>query len=247
MHPKPTNKEYEKHYVEVFKAIFEDFPQGEIIADQNQERPDVIVIRGHDKIGIEITRIHTEKLKREESEVEAAITEAQHIYEGLSLPHLHVSVIVGDGKTFNRQNRKKFAAAISNLVSKNIPAQDGPVELGNDWNNPEVFPFEINSIGIYRLSKLTRNHWSRPDGGVFRTDFIKELQEIISGKNKLLPNYNRDCKAHWLLIVAENGSPSSFFDPSAATLNHLYKSLFNRVFFLDLFTRKYAELRLEAA
>lgn len=245
MHPKPTNKEYEKHFVEVFKSIFEGFPQGEIIADQYQERPDVIVANSHDKIGIEITRIHTEKLKREESEVEAAITEAQHIYEELNLPHLHVSVIVGDGKTFNRQNRKKFAVAIANLVSRNLPGPDGSVELDNDWNNPDVFPFEINSIGIYRFAKLIRNHWSRPDGGFFRTDFINELQDIISAKDKLLPNYDRDCKAHWLLIVAENGSPSSFFDPSAATLNHLYKSLFNRVFFMDLFLRKYSELRLD--
>jgi hypothetical protein len=244
---KTTNKERERHFVDVFKGLLQDFPDGEIIANEQQERPDAVVVTAQGKIGVEITRIQKEKLKREESEVESAIAEAQRIYERLNLPKLHVSVHVGDGKSFNRSSRKKFAAAISNLVSKNIPTQDGSIELENDWSNPDLFPFEINSIGIYRFAKLTRNHWNRPDGGIFRTEIIDEIQNIISGKNQLLENYDRTCIAHWLLIVAEGFSPSSFFDPSASTLSHPYKTQFDRAFYLDLFSRKLFELKLEAA
>ena len=166
----------------MFKGILQDFPQGEILAGEQQECPDIVVATGRGQIGIEVTRICTEERKRDESEVEAAIAEAQNIYEGLTLPNLHVSVHVGDGKTFSRKNRKKFATAIANLVSRNIPAQDGLVEIENDWNNPDVFPFEINSIHICRLAKSTYSHWYRPDACFLPTEFKENLQKIISGR-----------------------------------------------------------------
>ncbi len=244
MSNRQSNKEFERRSVEVFKLIFKDFPAGEIIANEAQERPDTLVVTAQGKLGIEVTRINTQALKREESEVEAAIDEARSIYEKQNLPSLHVSVHVGDGKTFNRKNRRAFATAIATLVSKNIPTQDSSVFIDNDWADSNAFPIEINSINIYRFAKLSRNHWTRPEAGFFRSEFIAELQNIISGKDKLLTNYNQDCSAHWLLIIAENGSPSTLFDPSAATLSHLYKSAFSRVFFMDLFSRKLSELKL---
>lgn len=245
MGEKLSNKERERHFVEVLKSLLNDFPDGEIIADENQERPDVIVKNSREKIGIEVTCIYTQALKREESEVEATVSEARCIYEKLNLPKLlHVSVIVGNGNVFNRKNRSVFATAIAKLVSDNVPSQDGPVELDNDWNNPKVFPFEINAIHIYRLSKATQSLWTAPSGGFFREDFVDELQQIISRKEKLLGGYDPDCTAHWLLVVGENGGASTFFDPSQSTLNHYYESSFKRAFFMDSFSRKLFELKL---
>jgi hypothetical protein len=242
---KLSNKERERHFVEVLKSLLKDFPDGEIVADENQERPDVIVKNSRKKIGIEVTCIHTQELKREESEIEAVISEARCIYEKLNLPKLlQVSVIVGNGKVFNRKNRSVLASAIAKLVSDNVPSQDGPVELENDWNNQEVFPFEINAIHIYRLSKATQSLWTAPSVGFFREDFVDELQQIISGKEELLPGYDPDCTEHWLLVVGENGSASTFFDPSEFTLNHHYESSFKRAFFMDSFSRKLFELKL---
>ena len=37
MSNRKQNKEQERYYVEVFKSVFEGFPNGEIIADENQE------------------------------------------------------------------------------------------------------------------------------------------------------------------------------------------------------------------
>jgi hypothetical protein len=240
-----SNKERERHFVEVFKSVFKEFPAGEILADEEQERPDVIVLNAHGKIGIEVTRILHESLKRDESESEAAVSEARRIYEKSDLPNLHVSVNFGVEKPFSRRTRTTFATTLAKLVAANVPSVNSYVELENDWENPKNFPFEIDSVYILRNSALTRNHWSSPSGGVFRENFTRELQEVILDKESRLSGYST-CATHWLLVVAENSSPSAFFDPSATTLNHLYKSTFNRIFFLDLFLRKVYELKLIA-
>jgi hypothetical protein len=48
----------------------------------------------------------------------------------------------------------------------------------------------------------------------------------------------------WLLIVAEGNSASTFFDRSTKTLQHSYRSSFDRIFFLEAFRRKVWELNV---
>jgi hypothetical protein len=40
-------KGFEKYAVKAFKSAFKDFPEGELIADEGQERPDVLVVAAH--------------------------------------------------------------------------------------------------------------------------------------------------------------------------------------------------------
>jgi hypothetical protein len=144
----------------------------------------------------------------------------------------------------NRQNRNYFASAIAKLVTANIPDADRFTQAENDWNNRETFPYEIDSINIYRFSKSQGNEWSAPSAGLFRENFTDELQAVISEKDLKLCGYAKNCDQQWLLIVAENSSPSTFFDPSEQTVNHVYKSSFEKVFLFKLFSEKLSELKL---
>ena len=238
------NKARERRFVELFKSAYADFPVGEILADEKQERPDVIVVTPQGKIGIEITSLHDNKLKRKESECEKAVSEARRIYEKQSLPKLHVSVHIGGENSFNRVNRSKFANAIAGLVVENVPLPGKYVAVENDFNDPARFPYEINSISIYQYSWPDKNLWTAPSAGFYREHFVEELQRVISEKDLKLSGYMPDCKEQWLLVVAENSSPSTFFGPSEITANHTYSSAFDKVFVLELFKVKLFELNL---
>ena len=105
MNKRTLNKERERRFVELLKASYSDFPAGDIIADENQERPDIVVVTPQGKLGIEVTALHIDRLKRSESESEKVVTEARLIYEKSSLPNLRVSVHVGNSSTFTRKTR----------------------------------------------------------------------------------------------------------------------------------------------
>jgi hypothetical protein len=121
---------------------------------------------------------------------------------------------------------------------------NGLAEVENEWNDPIAFPYEINSILILRNSVLTRNHWNCGSAGFVQEDLASKFQEIISEKESCLLGYDSSCVEQWLLIVGENNSASTFFDPSPATLSQNYKSIFKKVFFLNPSSRKMSALNL---
>jgi hypothetical protein len=239
-----AKKEREKRHVEVFRDLYAHFPQGEIISHEAQERPDAIIISPLGRIGIEITCVHEESQKKDESEIEAVISQAVRIYERENLPKLHVGVHIGSGKTLSRQKRPAIAAAIARLIKANVPVEGGLADLENDWNDPDAFPYEINSILILRHSALTQNYWNCASVGFIQENFPDTLQKIISDKGASLLGYDSSCVEQWLLVVGKNESASTAYDPSPATLAHVYESVFKKVFFLNLFSRKLHDLNL---
>ena len=245
MSSKEQNKQQERNLIKAFREAFCGFPAGTILADDAQERPDAILDTGSKRIGIEITRIMDPKLRRTESECQSFVDEARRWYESLNLPHLHVSVHLGADKPFTRANREKFGKTLAKLVAKNVPATNGLIEVENDWNDPEEFPYEIQSVLILRNPALRRNHWNAPSAGFFQEDFSDALQIALDKKDDVIGGYDAKCSEKWLLIAADGHGPSAFFDPSPATLSHTYTSSFDRVFFLDVFRRKVSELSLQ--
>jgi hypothetical protein len=238
------NKARERRIIELFKSALAYFPEGEIFAGEEQERPDAVVATPRGKIGIEITSLYDNELKRKESECEKAVAAARLLYEKQGLPALHVSVHIGGENSFNRASRERFASAIVGLVAANVPPPGKYVALENDFNNPKQFPYEIDCIHIYRYSWPDKNNWTAPSAGFYREHFIEELQRVISDKDAKLGGYMPDCKEQWLLVVAENSSPSTFFDPSKETVSHIYESAFDKVFVMELFKVKVFELTL---
>lgn len=240
-----NKRDEEWRFAQILFGQLPSLPSGNLVPT---DRPDLMVHRSDGNIGIEVTTLYhkaaSQSLKRQESEQQAVVNEALKIFEEQSNAWLHVSVHFGAHTEFNKRNRKQFAKAIANLVLVHAPIQDGPRFLQNHWNDPQGFPYEIDLIDIYRLKVQKRNHWIVPSGGFVQEDFIPELQERITKKDALIGGYHR-CAEYWLLIVGQNNSASTFFDPSAATLGHRYTSKFDRVFFLEAFRRKVSELNLD--
>jgi hypothetical protein len=125
-----------------------------------------------------VTKIYRQatssRSKREESEQEKIANEAVRIFETMNSVALEVKIHFSADNEFNKRNRRRFATAIASLVNAYAPTEDGPCVLQNDWANPEMFPYEVDSIGIYRLASLKRNIWSVASAGFVQEDFVAE-------------------------------------------------------------------------
>jgi hypothetical protein len=237
-------KQEEYRFLTILKQQMPGFPSGHWI---ETESPDLIITARNGRIGIEVTKIHrhsaSNPLRRQESEQKKIVSEAVRSFESENSIPLEVKIHFSANSEFNKASRRRLATAIANLVDAHVPKVDGPCTLENDWTNPDVFPYEVDSISLFRLATLRCNFWSVPSAGFVQEDFGSEMQTIIAKKDALLTGYQA-CSEYWLLIAAEGNSASTFFHPSPTTVVHKYCSAFKRIFFLEAFTRKLWELKL---
>ena len=238
----PTKKDEERLFVEILAKELDAFPPGKLV---DSESPDFLVATSEGVIGIEVTKIHhANEPRQQESECRSLVNTACRLYESESTIPLEVKVHLGGSTQFKKRNRDKFARILANLVLTNIPRPDSWISLENNWKNPNFFPYEIEGLSIIRLSAFRRNFWSVPSAGFFQENFAPKIEAIIAIKEHAISNYGTECIRRWLLIVAEGNSASTFFDPSTKTLQHSYRSSFDRIFFLEAFRRQVWELNV---
>jgi hypothetical protein len=243
MPPGLTKKDQERRFVEILRDQLPSFPTGDLI---DSESPDFIIAARQGAIGVEVTRIHKAnmfaKSRRAESERRRLVAEALNMYERKNAIPLEVKVHFASDAEFNKRNRKHFALQLANLVMSHTPQPDSCIAVENNCENPSLFPYEIDSVSICRFSAVQANSWSAPSAGWVQEDFIPGMEARIAEKEEDVRDYNRDCIAYWLLIVAEGNSASTFFLPSLSTIRHTYDSSFDRVFFLEASRRRAWEL-----
>ena len=237
-----AKKDKERRFVEIFAEKLGPFPPGKLI---DSESPDFLVATPEGVIGIEVTKIHhANERRQQESECRSLVDAACRLYESESTIPLEVKVHFGGSTQFNKRNRDKFARILANLILTNMPQPDSGIILENSWENPSLFTYEIAGLSIIRLSAFRRNFWSVPSAGFFQEDFAPKIEAIIATKEHAISTYRTDCIARWLLIAAEGNSASTFFDPSTKTLQHSYRSSFDRIFFLEPFRQKVWEFNV---
>ena len=239
-------KARERWFLDAFREQLPDFPDGQIEAS---EKPDFLVAGRFRTIGFEVTSLHQESGSasfgpKQEAEQKTIVQKAQEMYEQVNTTPVWVHVYFSHHAVFNRQNRSRFTRALADLVMANVPNDDALVQLDNPYNDLERFPIEFDRIEIERRAVVTKNFWSSPSGGIVGEHFVPLLQTAISAKETSLLGYNTACSEQWLLVVMEGMTPSTLFDPSKSTLDHLYSSSFGRVFLLDAFRCKQWELRV---
>ena len=239
-----AKKGEERRFVEILAKELDAFPPGKSI---DSESPDFLVATSEGVLGIEVTKIHhANEHRQQESECRSLVDAARRLYEIESAIPLAVTVDFGGSTQFNKRNREKFARILANLVLTNIPRPNSWISRDNNWENPSFFLYEIEGLSIIRLSAFRRNFWSVPSAGFFQEDFAPKIEAIIATKEHAIRIYKTDCIERWLLIVAEGNSASTFFDPSTKTLQHSYRSSFDRIFFLEAFRRRVWELNVSA-
>jgi len=72
------------------------------------------------------------------------------------------------------------------------------------------------------------------------------IQSAISKKNKKIYGYDKACNEFWLLVYSDGSSGAAMSEPSAETLDFIYKSKFRRVFFISSINlKKTFELKIK--
>jgi hypothetical protein len=235
-------KEREQFFVEQLRCLVTGFPNGLLIPSiPVEEPPDFRVDLGTGILGIEVTEFPDQSRKAMESEWESVLREAESL-AATRVPPLDVAVHFNATARVNKANRREIAEALVSAVSSRLPAPSEQLRVVNTWRGP--LPESVHSIHVYRSERGTDHLWSVLDGGMGKTECSSEIQSAVSRKERRLSQCLEKCDRCWLLIVASGSEPSSFFEPDACTRAMVYVSGFERVFFLNSFSKRHFELLL---
>lgn len=201
--------------------------------------PDIIV----GEIGVEITEFYSQDTrKRDETEQQLVLEEAQHIYEKAHTRDVIVAVNWNQSAAPSRKDRPTLAGQLVDVVIKNMPRVDAWIEIEQDGDPGCALPSIIDSIKIQRFAVHKSSYFFSPRSAFLFPCSIDQLQAVISGKDSKFTAYAGMCKSLFLLIVAEGRATSSWCQIPQEASDHQYKSIFDRVFFLNLISSGITEL-----
>jgi len=241
-----TKKDYELLRLNQFKAVLDEFPGGKII---ESESPDFIIDDGNRKICVEVTKIYKFNYSNDppmqaiESTCRKIAETASTKCDARQIPPLTVSLHFIHSPEVLKVHRDDLSEKIADFVCNHIP-EPNTYHPYHVYDDP-TFPEHIHAITIGRYDVLTKHHFNVPTAGWVQKDFSTELQCAIDSKNEKLSRYNNDFTEHWLLIVSDGNSPSTFFEPSGDIRKTVFKSDFDRTFYMEAFSQIYWELKTE--
>ena len=240
-------KEIEDHWLRRFKESFPGFPEGQIVPG---EGPDFIVQTEEGPIGVELTRCFRAPdrgsvLREQESLCERIRKKAEEEYEKRGYPRAAVAVHFNTRYHFTKHEVDALALALADLAfrdltkehkSPSVQEYDGIIE-------EEELPEFVTRVGARPMPGLPRSFFSPVMGGFIPHLLREEVQAVIDQKNQKVEVYRKKCSKVWLLIVAE-GMPSSMFDVPPGFDKTVFRTDFDRVFFLQSFGTRPMELRV---
>lgn len=206
------------------------------IVDDRSEAPDFIVKFGNELVGIEITELFVtdgsdaRNLQAQESLAHRIVSNAKRLYEFSGAQHAHVSVHFAPRADLRSLNRNETAAALAAFVRAQTLAVGQRVQWHQDYVR-NVLPEIITYVQTLGVPERRMAHWTVPNAGwrVPLTETV--LQASVDEKAALLPTYARRAPTNWLLLVADGGKPSQFFDGPSTEVASAISSPFARTFY----------------
>jgi hypothetical protein len=235
-------KKREKLFLELLDEKHGPFPESE-----HADSPDFLIAYPDHVLGIECTEIYSENevngipLKQHESIKNRIVEKAKLIAIEQELPPIHVSIFF-DG-TIGKHREKNITSELLQTVKDNCPPEGQKVELGG-IESSHLLSNELRRLLISNIPGPQIHHWHVVDSGWVQTNFSEQVQAKIDSKSEKLNNYLNQCDKCWLIIAAVGYGPSSFYEPSEEMLKHIYNSPFERVFFMEAFSKYIVELNV---
>jgi hypothetical protein len=217
--------------------------------ERGADPPDFIVAEGGRRIGVEMTRYHhdsgpggSEGAKHESLE-RKVMTLGEGLFEA-SNPgaHVRVSPYFRRG-TLRRGNVPHVAERLARLVATTIPLDPTDSEpltsRRADWDALDRAGLSevLITLTVYRWRRMRAGEWYPPVGGGVSTD-VSSIELRLRAKENDLPSYRARVDESWLVIYAPLGHASAFFDTEVLT-PQMFKSTFDRVIYIDLFSGRY--------
>ena len=231
-----SKKDEERIYLERFKETSGDMPVGEI---EECEEPDFVVAAPDRRIGIEITKLFWDpdpgEVPRQavESVREQIANKAQQIHAKSNLPSCHVSVHFRS-EQLKKKDADRVAADVFDVVSSNFPEANESTRIPpNSWTECRL-PDSIHAVSVYRLDNMPEPFYAAPQSGwIPSLDSERDVQRVLSSKNKKVDEYRKKCDEIWLVINVGFGTISGEFDVPSDVTEHTFESPFDRVYLLS--------------
>lgn len=233
-------KQREKIHFEIFQERYCQFQNYDHI-----DIPDFVVSLNNETIGIEFTEIYNDdklngKTLREDEAIKERIVEwARKKAIENNVPPLHVNVVFSG--SVSKEAESQVKSLLYQIIKDNIPQPGEPITL--DSMNDDI-DSTFWSIVIFNLKGGKKHVWDYTECSDVETNFSKQLQSKIDSKAEKISKYLMKCNKCWLVIVALGYSGSSFFEFSEEMENCTYKSPFDKVFFIEVFSKYFKELKL---
>lgn len=229
-------KNAERVFLNRFKELFTEFPQGNI---KESEEPDFLVDIENGILGIEITEMYRTPesgnpiLQEQESLRKQLANLSKDLFDQKKLNPIFVSLHFNQVNPLKKKNLNSIAQKTIDLVIQNIPKNDNSVIL-KVANNPENFPNELQAIIIFE-HKISSSTWDVANSGWGYDLTTDEIQEVIDKKNKKTSNYKlkNNCEKLWLLIVTSGYNISTTMNYLENIKQHHFNSNFDRLFVLN--------------
>jgi hypothetical protein len=232
-------QEQEVWWVTRLKELLRDFPHGDIHPNQN-DPPDVFVRSAGRIVGIEVRRLFRPKvpgeqaLQAREGNTKRIVEEARLLHLQAERPRVRVSV------HFNRHpirsnEIRQLAAALAEIVRRNLPAEGQTTEEEYNYRNRSYFPDKIDRVAIYRTvpdgSWVAHEAMWNPDCGA---DY---LQREIDAKTIRYSEAKKKCEEVWLLLVTNAQGLASHVCLSDAAFGSIYTTPYERAFVITFFNK----------
>ncbi len=187
--------------------------------------------------------INGSPLRQHEAIKERIVEKAKQRVIETNLPPIHIGVFFNG---FIEKHREETVTnALILAILKNYPIQQGQqIDIGG-IESTFPLPNEIHCIMGSNIPGSKKHSWFAEETGFVDTEFSGQLQDIINSKAEKINNYLKRCNKCWLIIAALGFSASSFYEPSKEMLEYVYRAPFEKVFFIEAFSRYIVELKVK--
>jgi hypothetical protein len=241
------DKGLELHYLERFKSLISDFPDGEV---EVSERPDFIIQNKTGAVGIELTELHKQApLGKRELQANQAmwnlVTQSVlNQYKLLGLPNLYATLHFNQSYEISKSEGIKLSRIILDIITNNIPEEGCNFSEEYDWINRDYFPEHLHQISMTRLPGQDETFFNNPMSTWVGPLPKTLIEETIRFKESKLPAYQKRCSHNWLLITIDTAFMSTWFSSDECMERMEFTTDFDRVYILKSFENRVVRLKV---
>ena len=243
-----SKKEVEIAYFDRFRSAMPAFPAGVV---EPTEEPDFLIRGPNSVLGIELTELHRESPSGEppaqasEAMRHRVVARAQEIYAATSNPPVHVTVFMNDRIHIRKSEVEGLARAVTEIAIRNLPGPNSSREEEYEWTNRAYFPEVLHQVSVHRFDSLTRNFFNVPGATWVVALAPQDIERALQLKEAKYSTYRQRCDSAWLVINADIGVMSTWFEFESEALVKPFRTSYDRVFILRHFGSKLVELEVE--
>lgn len=237
------NRRLELSLFETFKRLVPELGDLQLVDQPAPPAADVLADFCGRRVAIEITRCCVQEKRKRESREERVLRKAQELYQNEGNVPVHVWVNFAPYFAWNRDQSARGTALLVAFIKERTPAEGGTVSFTSEML-PESIQEAFDSISMARISGETNHSWVISRAGWFPQFAGGDIEAEISDKEANLNDYRNGCDEVWMLIAAEGGRPSSWWEPSISARGTVYRTKFDRVFLMVDEPRQVVELSI---